>query len=140
MRRAHRAQKIFLACAFSLSGLSLGSRLKGIRSLRADRKQRQTMDVNQCELLAREDRIERWDHLLARLTPREREVLITYIENPCQKRVAKILGTKEQTVRNQLASIVGKLEVGSREEMLILVLRSYYLSRAAGMVEMTMES
>lgn len=55
--------------------------------------------------------------LLARLTPREREVLRLFGEVRACKKIAGVLGTEAQTVRNQLASIRTKLGVTTREEL-----------------------
>ena len=43
---------------------------------------------------------------LSSLTGKEREVLLSFIELLDNKEIAKRLGTKDQTVRNQLASIM----------------------------------
>lgn len=57
------------------------------------------------------------DAQLAKLTPREREVLALWQEEHSDKRVAGRLGTKEHTIRNQLASIEHKLGLRSRAEL-----------------------
>jgi len=56
-------------------------------------------------------------NLLALLTGREREVLRLYLESFNAKEVARRLGTRPQTVRNQLASIEQKVGVEGREEL-----------------------
>jgi DNA-binding CsgD family transcriptional regulator len=56
------------------------------------------------------------------LSPREKEVVRLFLEEPCDKRVAKRLGTRPQTVRNQISSIEKKLGVESREELVICLL------------------
>jgi len=60
------------------------------------------------------------DSLLATLTPRESEVLTLWLDGFNDKKVARCLGTKVQTVRNQLASIEHKLGARSREELVAL--------------------
>lgn len=55
--------------------------------------------------------------LLASLTPRELEVLRLFAEVRACKKIAGVLGTEAQTVRNQLASIRTKLGVTTREEL-----------------------
>ena len=55
------------------------------------------------------------------LTPREREVLLKFIERPCDKEVASRLGTRTQTVRNQMRSIQAKFGVSSRAELIAVI-------------------
>jgi DNA-binding CsgD family transcriptional regulator len=52
------------------------------------------------------------------LTAREHEVLVLYLRIINDKKVARELGTRPQTVRNQLASIQHKLGVCSRVELI----------------------
>jgi DNA-binding CsgD family transcriptional regulator len=61
--------------------------------------------------------------LLALLTDREREVLRLYVPSMNAKEVAHRLGTKVQTVRNQLASIEHKLGVEGREALIVFALK-----------------
>lgn len=56
------------------------------------------------------------------LTPREREVLLAFLAQPNDKQIALRLGTKVQTVRNQLSTIQPKLNVSSRAELAVLLL------------------
>jgi DNA-binding CsgD family transcriptional regulator len=60
----------------------------------------------------------------ARLTEAERTVLCTYLRRPSVRGVALQLGTKSQTVRNQLASIRKKLAVKTIPELITKVLIS----------------
>jgi DNA-binding CsgD family transcriptional regulator len=60
--------------------------------------------------------------LLDKLTAREREVLNLFLKLLNDKRVARQLGTRIQTVKNQLASIEHKLGVSSRGELIALAL------------------
>jgi len=62
------------------------------------------------------------DDRLSALTPREREVLMLYVECQNPKCIANRLGTRPQTVKNQLARIEHKLGVNSREALLVYVL------------------
>ena len=48
---------------------------------------------------------EKGGDLLSRLTPREQEVLRVYMELLNDKRIARFLGARPQTIRNHLASI-----------------------------------
>jgi DNA-binding NarL/FixJ family response regulator len=56
------------------------------------------------------------------LTQRERQVLIAYIASRDSKAVAGELGSKLQTVKNQLVSIRDKLGVECREDLIVFVL------------------
>jgi len=72
------------------------------------------------------------DTLSELLTDREWEVLWRYIASPNDKRVASSLGTRPQTVRNQLNSISRKLGVQSRVELAILFVTAYYSGARGG--------
>ena len=56
------------------------------------------------------------------LTPREQEVLIRFLEFLDDKRVAHSLGISACTVRNQIASIMDKLSVESRLELIATII------------------
>jgi DNA-binding CsgD family transcriptional regulator len=58
--------------------------------------------------------------ILDRLTPRERQVFQLYAEIRECKKVASVLGTGPQTVRNQLSSIRNKLNANSTQDLLLL--------------------
>jgi DNA-binding CsgD family transcriptional regulator len=58
--------------------------------------------------------------VLDRLTPRERQVFQLYAEIRECKKVASVLGTGPQTVRNQLTSIRNKLGANSSQDLLML--------------------
>jgi DNA-binding NarL/FixJ family response regulator len=66
------------------------------------------------------------------LTDREWQVLWHFIASPNDKRVASSLGTRPQTVRNQLNSISHKLGVRSRVELAILFVTACYFGRWEG--------
>src|SRR5436190_1676149 len=55
------------------------------------------------------------------LTLREREVLWAFLEHCSDQKVAAHLGTSTQTVRNQMTSILLKLGVETRAELVITV-------------------
>lgn len=55
--------------------------------------------------------------LLALLTPEEFHVLEKFVELHCDKKIARVLGKKSHTVRNQLLSMQRKLGVRSRLEL-----------------------
>lgn len=52
-----------------------------------------------------------------RLSPREKTVLWLFVQHCSAKGVAKQLGTELQTVKNQLATIRQKLQIGSLTEL-----------------------
>jgi DNA-binding CsgD family transcriptional regulator len=58
---------------------------------------------------------------LSCLTPREREVLVHFLRHLDDKKVARSLGTSVHTVRNQLASIMDKLSLESRMELIATI-------------------
>jgi DNA-binding CsgD family transcriptional regulator len=60
--------------------------------------------------------------LVALLTPREREVLHLYLQLLNDKKVARCLGLRPQTIRNHLAAIERKLAVHGRAALISLVL------------------
>ena len=60
---------------------------------------------------------------LAKLSPRERQVVKLFAQLHSVKKVARTLGTEPQTVRNQLASIRAKFESSSREEFWEMVFK-----------------
>lgn len=59
--------------------------------------------------------------LLAKLTPREREVLILVTKGMLNKQVADSLGTAEKTVKVQRASLMTKLNAGSVADLVRFV-------------------
>jgi len=74
--------------------------------------------------------------LLTRLTKREREVALLFSQCACDKTVAHLLGIAVQTVRNQIASILTKLDVNSRDQLLVLLLSG----GSASIVDSTIDS
>jgi len=54
---------------------------------------------------------------LARLTPREREVLDMVVAGKANKMVAYLLGTSTRTIDNHRASIMGKMQADSLPEL-----------------------
>jgi DNA-binding CsgD family transcriptional regulator len=63
------------------------------------------------------------------ISNREREVLILFMKHLNDETVAGELGTSRQTVRNQVASMMRKLGLDSREELVATVLLSCFGSR-----------
>jgi DNA-binding NarL/FixJ family response regulator len=77
-----------------------------------------------------------------RLSAREREVLVAFVRSLGTKPAAQQLGTRSQTVRNQLASIRAKLQARSPVELVVKVLVALFRERLTptSVVEMTMDS
>jgi FixJ family two-component response regulator len=76
--------------------------------------------------LARADRSEQVEarHRIARLTPREREVLALVVAGKMNKQIAVNLGTAEQTVKQHRGRVMRKLEVDSVAELVRVVERA----------------
>jgi DNA-binding CsgD family transcriptional regulator len=62
------------------------------------------------------------------LAPQERIVLWEYLREPVIKQTALRLGRREQTIRNQLVSIRGKLQAKSLPELVAKVLIAHFVS------------
>ncbi len=60
---------------------------------------------------------------LGELTPRELEILNAFAEGLSDKQIAERLSIGDKTVRNHVASLLGKLEVDSRLQALVLAIR-----------------
>jgi DNA-binding CsgD family transcriptional regulator len=61
--------------------------------------------------------------VLDRLSPREHQVVRALVDGLCHKGTARLLGIAPATVRNQIQSIYGKLEVDNRASLTALVHR-----------------
>jgi DNA-binding CsgD family transcriptional regulator len=68
------------------------------------------------------DRTNTWPQLLAKLTAREQQVLMCYLQHLNETQAATHLGTKPQTVRNQLVSIRDKFNASSTEQLIAICL------------------
>ena len=66
----------------------------------------------------------------ARLTPRERQIVRSLVTGGTNRQVAKRLGVREQTVKNQLSVIYQKLGVKNRMELAIYAARHQLLDLA----------
>ncbi len=71
--------------------------------------------------------------LVARLTPSERNVLVSLAEGQTAVAIARRTGRSEHTVRSQIRSVLRKLEVGSQ-------LVAVAIARRSGLAEYTAES
>lgn len=99
-------------------------RLWGIvQSLQASGK---PPSANGAHRLLRIDAGPSMQQLLDCLSPRERQIIVRFAEAQTDKRIAGALGTRVQTVRNQIASIARKLNTDSREQLRTLVLKAQF--------------
>lgn len=62
------------------------------------------------------------------LTRRETEILEYVARGHMNKQIADELGLSEQTIKNQLSSILRKLEVGDRTQAVVLAIRNGWIS------------
>ncbi len=58
------------------------------------------------------------DKLIEQLTPKEREVIMLFIDSKTSKEVAEILMVSENTVRTHLKSIYSKLNISKKSELI----------------------
>ena len=68
----------------------------------------------------------------AGLTPREREVLVSFAQGMSYARIAEARGVKTVTVRNTVYSIQNKLDVGSMQGLVLWAVRNGLLDDYAG--------
>ena len=69
---------------------------------------------------------------VAGLTPREREILVSFAQGMSYARIAEARGIKPVTVRNAVYSIQQKLEAGSMQELVLWAVRNGLLDDYAG--------
>ena len=69
---------------------------------------------------------------VAGLTPREREILVSFAQGMSYARIAEARGIKPVTVRNAVYSIQQKLEAGSMQELVLWAVRNGLLDNYAG--------
>jgi two-component system NarL family response regulator len=66
-------------------------------------------------------------HLLAELTPREREILRMIADGKRNREIADALFITEKTVKNYISNILFKLQVNSRTEAALLAVRQGFV-------------
>jgi DNA-binding NarL/FixJ family response regulator len=64
------------------------------------------------------------EHLLARLTPREREVLLALAEGLSDREIAQRLFVSKDTVHTHMVNLLGKLGVDSRMQALLFAVKA----------------
>ena len=57
--------------------------------------------------------------MTARLTPRQQQILRALLTGSTNREIASRLGLREQTVKNQLSAIYGKLGVRNRLQLAV---------------------
>jgi DNA-binding NarL/FixJ family response regulator len=70
--------------------------------------------------------------ITAHLTGRETQVLKYIAEGNSNKQIAQILETSEQTVKNQVSSILRKLNANDRTHAIVLAIRRGWISAGEG--------
>lgn len=68
--------------------------------------------------------------LLEGLSPRERQVFDLFAERKTDRQMARALGTRLQTVRNQMANIGKKLGTTSRQQLMVLIMDARFLDQS----------
>jgi DNA-binding NarL/FixJ family response regulator len=58
-----------------------------------------------------------------RLTPRERQLIQAILDGAANREIARLFGTSEQTVKNQLVALYEKTGATSRLELAMLVVK-----------------
>ena len=65
---------------------------------------------------------------IGRLTPRQREVLSIMLQGKCNKEICRTLNLAQPTVKNHVTAILRALDVTSRTEAVIEVIRAQALT------------
>jgi RNA polymerase sigma factor (sigma-70 family) len=79
--------------------------------------------AHDAELRERDDRIDALRLLVARLTPREREVFELVVRGKLNKQIAHELGTSERTIKAHRRSIMEKCEARSIADLVLIAER-----------------
>ena len=62
---------------------------------------------------------------VARLTPREREIIDAILGAASNRVIAERLGISEQSVKNRLTGLYKKLGVGNRVELILVLMNKH---------------
>ena len=115
-----------------------GDIARGVRAMKAGAVDFLTKPVDAAQLLAAVDRArqkdeeargartnrEVFDRMIARLTPRERQVMDHVVLGRLNKQIAATLGTVEKTIKVHRGRVMAKLEVRSVAELVRLTERA----------------
>ena len=61
---------------------------------------------------------------VAKITPREREIINAILNAASNRVIAERLGISEQSVKNRLTGLYKKLGVGNRVELILVLMKS----------------
>ena len=61
---------------------------------------------------------------VAKLTPREREIIAAIFSAASNRVIAERLGISEQSVKNRLTGLYKKLGVGNRVELILVLMKT----------------
>jgi DNA-binding NarL/FixJ family response regulator len=61
---------------------------------------------------------------LSDLTPRERQIVELVLTGKTNRQIAEVLGLRERTVKYHMAGILGRFDVRSRTELILLLIRN----------------
>lgn len=60
---------------------------------------------------------------VARITPRERDIIDAVLDAASNRAIAQRLGISEQSVKNRLSGLYKKLGVGNRVELILVLMK-----------------
>lgn len=61
---------------------------------------------------------------VAKITPREREIINAILNAASNRTIAERLGISEQSVKNRLTGLYKKLGVGNRVELILVLMKN----------------
>lgn len=97
---------------------------------------RRWVDKAPAESESKPDRV--GEKVLNRLTPKELQIVALVTEGAKNREIARLLGTKEQVVKNYLRSIYDKTGVSDRLELALFTVHHKKLAEAAEQVRQTL--
>lgn len=62
---------------------------------------------------------------VARITPRERDIIDAVLDAASNRAIALRLGISEQSVKNRLSGLYKKLGVGNRVELILVLMKRH---------------